>query len=76
MASARVEPESAPLGNLLGAQTENEDILVPDMLANLDIGAVERADGQGAIQRQFHVAGSGSLHSRRSRSAPRDRPTG
>ncbi|OIQ69339.1 serine acetyltransferase [mine drainage metagenome] len=29
-----------------------------DMVADLDIGAVERADRQGAIQRQLHVAGA------------------
>src|SRR5271166_3614196 len=54
---------SAPLRDLLGAQTKDEDVLVTDMLADLDIGAVECPDRQGAVQRQLHVAGSGSLHS-------------
>ena len=32
------------------------------MVADLDIGAVKRADGQRAVERQLHVAGAGSLH--------------
>ena len=33
----------------------------PDLLANLDVGAVERADGERAVQRELHVAGAGRL---------------
>ena len=33
-----------------------------DALADLDIGAVQRADGQRAVQRELHVAGAGRLH--------------
>jgi hypothetical protein len=32
------------------------------MVADLDIGAVERADGQRAVQRELHVAGAGGFH--------------
>ena len=32
------------------------------MVADLDIGAVERAHGERAVQRQLHVAGARSLH--------------
>ena len=34
------------------------------MIADFDIGAVERADGQRAVQRELHVAGAGGLHAR------------
>ena len=34
----------------------------PDAVANLDVGAVERADGQRAVQSELHVAGAGGLH--------------
>ncbi len=34
------------------------------MIADFDIGAVERADGQRAVQRQLHVAGAGGFHAR------------
>ena len=34
----------------------------PTCSPNLDIGAVERADGQRAVQRQLHVAGARRLH--------------
>ena len=32
------------------------------MVADFDIGAVERADGQRAVQRELHVAGAGGFH--------------
>ena len=32
------------------------------MVADFDIGAVERADGDGAVQRELHVAGAGGFH--------------
>ena len=34
----------------------------PDVLADLDIGAVQRADGQGPVERKLHVAGAGGFH--------------
>ncbi len=33
-----------------------------DALADLDVGAVERADGQRAVERELHVAGAGRFH--------------
>jgi hypothetical protein len=33
----------------------------PDLLADLDVGAVERADGERAVERQLHVAGARGL---------------
>ena len=46
----------------------------PDAVADFDVGAVQRADGQRAVQRQLHVAGARRLHARRWRSAPTGRP--
>ena len=34
----------------------------PDVLADLDIGAVQRADGDGPVERELHVAGAGGFH--------------
>src|SRR3954451_25267881 len=44
--------------HLLGAQTEDEDVLLAYFVADLDLRAVERADRQRAIERQLHVAGA------------------
>jgi starch phosphorylase len=35
---------------------------IADQISHLDIGAVERADGQRAVQRHLHVAGAGGFH--------------
>ena len=43
-------------------QAEDEDVVVADEIAQLDVGAVERADRQRAVQRHLHVAGAGGLH--------------
>ena len=51
--------------DLVRGQAEDENILLADLLHDLHVGAVQRADGQGAVQRQLHVAGAGSLHSGR-----------
>src|SRR5271154_5728795 len=51
------------LCNLGGAQSKNKDVFFTHRIANLDIGAVESAEGQGAIEREFHVAGAGGLGS-------------
>ena len=57
--------ESMPLErarlDLRRGQAEDEDIVVADLLVDLDIGAVERADGQRAVERQLHVAGAGGF---------------
>jgi hypothetical protein len=34
---------------------------VADLLADLDVGAVEGADRERAVQRELHVAGAGGL---------------
>jgi len=45
-------------------QTEKEEILGTDFLANLDVRPVERPDGERAIQRELHVAGAARLFPR------------
>ena len=55
----------AALHDLVRPHAEDEDVFVADMIANLDIGAVERADGQRAVERQLHVAGARGLHAGR-----------
>ena len=60
---ARVSrPARLPGVHLGGGEAEDEDVLGADMLAHFDIGAVERADGQRAIERELHVAGAGRFH--------------
>ena len=58
--------ESMPLdarGLDLGrGEAEDEDVVVADQIVHLDIGAVERADGQRAVERHLHVAGAGGFH--------------
>src|SRR5437773_3928366 len=49
------------LDDLVGLQSENENVLRADLIAYLDVRAVERADGERAIQRQLHVAGAGGF---------------
>jgi hypothetical protein len=39
-------------------QAEDEDVVVADLLADLDVGAVVGADGQRAVERELHVAGA------------------
>ena len=47
------------------SQAEDEDVLGADVLADLDVGAVERADRERAVQRELHVAGAGGFHAGR-----------
>jgi len=42
-------------------QAEQEEVLRPDFLADLDVGAVHGAYGQRAIHLEFHVAGAGGF---------------
>ena len=51
--------------HLLGGHAEDEDVLPADMLADLDVGAVEGADGERAVERELHVAGARRLHAGR-----------
>src|SRR5438477_7614448 len=42
--------------NFLGLQAKNKNVFLADLLHDLDIGSIERADSQGAIHRELHVA--------------------
>src|SRR5215831_17782187 len=59
----RVETALTTLPHFLGAQSENENVLLPDMVADLYVRAVERSDGQRTIQRELHIPCSGCFHS-------------
>ena len=54
----RVVAFGQQLHDLFGAQSEDEDVLRADFVANLDVRAVERADGQRTVERHLHVAGA------------------
>jgi len=57
-----IQAVPAALQHIQCLHAEDRDILRPDMVTDFDIGAVERADGQRAIERQLHVAGAGGFH--------------
>ena len=59
---AALEAGLPPLLDLVRGQAEDEDVVGADAVADLDVGAVERADRQRAVQRELHVAGAGGLH--------------
>ena len=44
--------------DLLGGHAEEEEVLGPHLLADLHVRAVERADGERAVERELHVAGA------------------
>ena len=48
--------------DFLDRVTEEEEVVGPHLLADLHVGAVEGADGEGAVERELHVAGPRSLH--------------
>ncbi len=47
--------------DLLDAVPEDEDVVRADGVADFDVGAVERAERERAVQRELHVAGAGGL---------------
>lgn len=47
--------------HLLHGIAEDKDIVFAHLLGDFDVGAVQRADRQRAVQRQLHVAGAGGL---------------
>src|SRR5215813_10522751 len=49
------------LVQLFRRQTENENVILANLLSNLNISAVHRADDQRAVEGEFHVAGAGSF---------------
>ena len=63
--SRRIVALPPPGFDLLGGQSEDEDVVPAHMFEDLDIGAIQRADGQRAIERELHVAGAGGFHAGR-----------
>src|SRR5690242_57975 len=49
---------SPALGRFLRGQSEDEDVVSAHTFENLDVRSVQRADSQGAVQRQLHVSGA------------------
>ena len=47
--------------DFVGFEAENEDILVADFARHFDVCAVERADGQSAVDHELHVARAARL---------------
>ena len=44
-----------------GGHAEQEEVVRPRLVADLDIGAIQGADGDGAVHHELHVAGPGGL---------------
>ena len=44
-----------------GSEAEDKDIVVAYFFANLDVGAVHRANGEGTVEGELHVARAGGL---------------
>ena len=42
-------------------ESEDEDVVVANLLADLNVGTVERADGERAVEGELHVARAGSF---------------
>jgi hypothetical protein len=63
-AGAGVDPASPRGLDFGGGQAKDENVFVAHEIAQLDIGAVERADRQRAVQRHLHVSGPGGFHAR------------
>ena len=61
----RVVAARPQCADLFRGKPEQKEILGSDLVANLDIGAIQRADGESAIERELHVAGAARLHSGR-----------
>ena len=54
-----IQPLLAPHHHVHRLHAEDRDVFGADMVADLDVGAVERADGQRAVHHELHVAGAG-----------------
>src|SRR5262249_25560042 len=49
---------TAPMRILFGGQSEDEHVFAAGLVKDLYVRSVESADRQGAVELQFHVAGS------------------
>jgi hypothetical protein len=52
------------LRDLVSSEPKKEEILRADFLTDFHVRSVERANGQRAIERKFHVAGAARFFSR------------
>ena len=59
----RTVPPLAELFHLVDVHAEDEDVVLADLVSDLDVRAVERADRERAVQGELHVAGAGRLGS-------------
>src|SRR5665647_1318421 len=57
----RVVAGGHEVGDFGLGEPEEEEVVVADELADLDVRAVERADGECAVERELHVPGAGGL---------------
>ncbi len=48
--------------DFVGSQTEYEDVVLADRVLDLDVGAIQGADGESAVECELHVPGARSLH--------------
>jgi len=51
----------AAVGNLLGGETEEEEIIFAGSFSHFDGSAIKSANGEGAVHHEFHVAGATGL---------------
>src|SRR5262249_31491506 len=61
----RLVTPGLPSADLVRRQTEEEEVFRAHGAANLDVGTVEGADRQRAVQRELHVASARGLLARR-----------
>ena len=47
--------------DFVGGQTEQKEVVLAGFGANLDVGAVQGADGQGPVHHHLHIAGARCL---------------
>src|SRR5205085_9097525 len=57
-------PVAPQIAHLLHREAAEEEVLGAHRVSDLDVRAVERADGEGAVERELHVARSRSLLAR------------
>ena len=56
-----VVSDGAGLRHLVGGEAEQEEVVGANPLPDLDVGAVERADGERAVEGELHVPGARRL---------------
>ena len=51
----------ADINNRVGFQAENKDVVIADNFPDFNISTVQRADGNGAVHHELHIAGARRL---------------